>query len=92
MGSALGGVGLHKPVEAETFAGGAKQGEQDDRERIQEQQAVAPLRIGDPQRAHSHAESEIFGVAETRLDGPSPGVVIDDLACSGVAEACRDAP
>ena len=95
MGSPLGRVGLEKPIQAEAFAGGAEQSEQDDRERVQEQQAVASLRIGDAQRAHAHAESEVFGVAETRFDGPSLGVVIDDLAGGrrrGGSSRCTKAP
>src|SRR5271167_5189373 len=80
MGSAFGGVGLEKPIQTEALAGSAEQGEQDDRQGAQKQQAVAPLRVGNPQYAHAHAESEVFGVAKARFDRPSLGVMIDDLA------------
>ena len=40
---------------------------------------VAPLRIADAQDAHAHAETQILGVAEPRLDRPPFGVEVDDL-------------
>lgn len=87
MGASLGGVGFEEAVEAEAFAGGAEQGEQVDREGVDQQKAVAPLRVGDAQLAHAEAEPEVLGVAEARLDGPALGVKVGDLArwCLAVA-------
>ena len=47
MGAGLDGVGLEMAVHAEALAGGAEQGEQDDGEGVEQQQPVAPLRVGD---------------------------------------------
>ena len=46
---------------------------------LQQQQTVAPLRIADAQDAQAHAEPQILGVAEPRLDRRPFGVEVDDL-------------
>ena len=53
--------------DAEAFAGGAEQRQQEDRQGVEQQQTVAPLRIADAQDAQAHAEPQILGVAEPRL-------------------------
>ena len=48
MDAAFGGAGPQLAIHAEAFAGGAQDGQQQDREGIEEQEAVAALRIIDP--------------------------------------------
>ena len=57
MGSALGGVDLQMSIQAEAFSGRAEQRQKNDREGVQQKQSVAPLRIGDAERTHAHAEA-----------------------------------
>jgi hypothetical protein len=57
-------------VHAEAFAGGAEQGEQNDGKGIEQQQPVAPLGVCDADRSEAHAEAQILGIAEARLDTP----------------------
>ena len=64
MGSGLDGVGLEVAVHAEAFAGGTEQGEQDDGEGVEQQQAVAPLGVGDSNCAEAQAEARVLGVAD----------------------------
>ena len=52
------------PVHAEAFACGAQYRQQQNGERVEKQEAVATLRIVDPQRAHAHSEAQILAVAE----------------------------
>src|SRR3954468_16608344 len=68
MGSGLDGVGLEVAVHAEALAGGAKQGEQNDSEGVEQQQPVAPLRIADADRRE--AEAQVLGISETGLHSP----------------------
>jgi len=58
------------PVIAERFAGRAEQGEQHDGEGVDQPQAVAPVGGADVDRAHPHAEAQVLGVVERRLDTP----------------------
>ena len=57
----------------------AQNRQQQDGEGVEEQEAVATLRIVDPQHTHAHAEAQILAVAEAGLDGPSFGIELDDL-------------
>ena len=38
------------------------------------------FRIADARRAEAHAETQILRVSELRLDGPAPGIEVDDFA------------
>ena len=44
-------------IHAEAFPRLAEQRQQNDGESVQQKQPVAPLRIGDAERAHAHAEA-----------------------------------
>jgi hypothetical protein len=68
---------LSSRVHAEAFADCAEQRQQRDREGADQQQTVAPHRLADASGRQPHAEAQILGVAELRLDGPAAGVVID---------------
>ena len=57
MDAAFGGAGPQLPIHAEAFAGGSEDGQQQDGEGVEEQEAVAALRIVDPQHAHAHPEA-----------------------------------
>ena len=57
MGSAFGGVALEKTIHSEAFPGGAEQRQEHDGDGVEEQQPLAPLRVGDAQRAEAHAEA-----------------------------------
>src|SRR3954468_14768174 len=59
MGSDLNGVGLEVAVHAEALVGGTEQGEQDDGEGVEQQQAVAPLGVGDSNCAEAQAEAQV---------------------------------
>ena len=74
MGAMLGGVGLEMAVHAETFSGGAEQGQENDREGVEEKQPVAPLGDFDiAQDTHPHAEAKVLRVAK-------PGSIVQRLA------------
>ena len=79
MDAAFYRAGSERSIHAEAFAGRAEQRQQEDRQGVEQQQTVAPLRIADAQDAHAHAETQILGVAEPRLDRPPFGVEVDDL-------------
>src|SRR3954471_19415524 len=85
MRSGLDGVGLEVAVHAEAFAGGTEQGEQDDGEGVEQQQAVAPLGVGDANCAE--AEAQVLGVAEAGLHCPPLRVELDDLRRGRVTAA-----
>ena len=74
MDAAFDRAGSERSVHAEAFAGRAEQRQEEDRQGVEQQQTVAPLRIADAQDAQAHAETQILGVAEPRLDRPSFGV------------------
>ncbi len=81
MDAALDGAGSQLTVHAEALAGGAQNRQQQDGESVQEQEAVAALRIIDPQRAHAHSEAQILAVAEAGFDGPAfRGVIKNGLS------------
>ena len=69
MDAAFGCAGSQLAIHAEAFAGRAQDGRQNDGEGVQQQQAVAALRVVDPERANAHSEAQVLAVAETRLDG-----------------------
>ena len=48
MDAALGGAGSQLAIHAEALAGGSQNGQQQDGEGVEEQEAVATLRIVDP--------------------------------------------
>src|ERR1700691_723297 len=77
--AAFDGACSQEPVHAEAFAGGAQKGQQQDREGVEEQEAVAAPGIVDPECAHAHAEAQILAVSEAGLDGPAFRVELDDL-------------
>ena len=79
MDAAFDGAGPQLPVHAEALACGAQDRQQQNGERVQKQEAVATLRIVDPQRAHAHSEAQILAVAEAGFDCPAFGVELDDL-------------
>src|SRR5689334_9198872 len=92
MGAPLDGVDLEVTVHAEAFAGGPEQSEQDDGEGVEQQQAVAPLRVADVYRRQAHAEAQVLGISEAGLHAPPFSVEVDDLAGRGGAVAGDQAP
>src|SRR3712207_9096840 len=96
MGACFDGVGLEMTVHAEALASSAEQGRQDDSEGVEEQQPVAPLRVGNADRGKAHTEMHVLGISEAGLDRPALGVKVDDLSggCLPVAEigraSCRE--
>ena len=80
MDAAFDRAGSERSVHAEAFAGRAEQRQEEDRQGVEQQQTVAPLRIADAQDAQAHAETQILGVAEPRLDRP-PGRRIAGRDC-----------
>ena len=92
MDAAFDRAGSERSVHAEAFAGGAEQRQEEDRQGVEQQQTVAPLRIADAQDAQAHAETQILGVAEPRLDRPPFGVEVDvweALAVASLAARCQ---
>jgi hypothetical protein len=79
-------------IHADAFSGGAEQRQQNDGEGVQEKQSVAPLRIGDAENAHAHAEAKVLGIAKSRLDRPALGVIVLDLARGRLGAAARQTP
>ena len=71
MDAALGCACSQLTIHTEAFACGAQKGQQKDGEGVQQQQAVAALRVVDFERAHAHSKTQVLAVAETRLDGPA---------------------
>ncbi len=70
MDAALGGAGSQLTIHAEALARGAQERQKQDGEGVQEQEAVATLRIIDPDCAHTHSEAKVLAVAEARFDIP----------------------
>lgn len=72
VGAPLGGVGLEQPVsEAERFPGGAEQGQQGDREGVEQPQPVAAGGGADAHLTHAHAVAEVLGCPGTGIRRPS---------------------
>ena len=92
MDAAFDRAGSERSVHAEAFSGRAEQRQEEDRQGVEQQQTVAPLRIADAQDAQAHAETQILGVAEPRLDRPPFGVEVDDLACARLCVAGGQMP
>ncbi len=92
MDAALGGAGSQLAVHAEAFARCSQQGQQEDGESVEQEQAIAPLGIVDPQFAHAHAKAQILCVTKTRFDGPTLAVERDDFPCRDGAVAGRQMP
>jgi hypothetical protein len=57
-----------------------------------QQEAVAALRIADPQRAHAHTKAKVFAVSKTGLDSPAFGIKLDDLRRGELAVAGGQMP
>ena len=57
-----------------------------------QQEAVAALRIVDPQRAHAHAKAKVLAVSKTGLDRPALGIQLDDLRRGELAVAGGQMP
>ena len=77
MGAGLAGVALQQPVPAQALADRAGQGQQGHGEGAHQQQVVAPRGLADAGGRKLHAEPQALGVADLRLDGPAPCIVID---------------
>jgi len=69
MGAPLGGVDLEMAVHAEALARGPEQGQQEDREGVEQEKPIAPLRVGDMDGAEPHPEPQVLGIAEAGFDG-----------------------
>ena len=70
MRSPLAGVGFEQTIHSQAFARCAEQRQEDDRQGAQQQEAVAPLWVGDTQCAEPHAEPKVLFVAKPWLDMP----------------------
>ncbi len=70
MDPAFDRAGFEQSIHAEAFASGAEQRQQEDRQGVQQQEAVAPLRITDAQDAQAHPEAQVFGIVKSRFDRP----------------------
>lgn len=92
MGTGLDGVGLEVAVHAEAFTGGAEQREQEDGEGVEQQQAVAALRVSDADCQEAHAEAQVHGISETRLYRPALREHLDDLRRGRVPVAGHQTP
>ena len=77
MGSGLAGIGFERLVHAEALADFAEQRQQRDGEGADQQQPVAAGGLADAGGRQPPAAAEILGVADLRLDGPAPRIVID---------------
>lgn len=88
----LGCVGFEQSVHAEALAGSTQHREQGHGERVDEEQAIAPSWLADARGGKAHAEPQVLGVAERRLDGPSLGVVIDQFGSWYLAVAGGQTP
>src|SRR5271157_1870838 len=92
MDPAFDRAGFEQSIHAEAFASGAEQRQQEDRQGVQQQEAVASLRITDAQDAQAHPEAQVFGIAKSRFDRPPFGVEVDDLACAQLCVAGGQMP
>jgi hypothetical protein len=92
MSARIAGVELQQAVHAETFANGAQQCQQRGGEGADEQQAVTAHRLTDAGGREAHAKLQILGVTELWLDGPAPGVVIDQRGRHRLSLTCGQAP
>ena len=57
-----------------------------------QQQTIAAHRLADARSRQSHAEAQVLGVTELRLDRPAPGVVVDQCRCCRVPLPARQTP
>src|SRR5271166_905834 len=92
VSASRGRVGLEMSIEAERFPGCAEQGQQRNREGIDQPQAVTPVGGTDVHRAEAHAEANILTITERTLDSPPLGVEVDQLPCEFVGVAGGQAP
>ena len=64
-------VSESRSIIAERFADHSEQGQQHDRNRVQQPQAVVPLGRAEVNRSQAHAETRILGVAQPALGTPN---------------------
>ena len=88
----LAGVRFQQAIHAKAFAHRAKQRQQGCGEGADQQQPIAALRLTDARRRQAHAEAQVLGIAELRLNRPPSGIVVDQRRRRRVPLAGRQAP
>jgi hypothetical protein len=86
------GVGLEHPIIAQRFAGGTQQGQQDNREGVDQPQPITPLGGFDMHRRQSQTEAQILTVSQTAFDSPATAVESGQLLGGGLGVAGGQAP
>ena len=71
MGAALDGIGLEMAIISQGLSGGAEQGQQGDREGIEEPQPIAALRIADADRPMPMPKRRSLVSRNGGLDAPA---------------------